>query len=363
MPTTIDSRLLRAAEPLREPGRRVPGLAVATVDRGRVRVAAHGIRDLGTGASMTPDTRLLWFSMTKIATATAVVALRDTGLLDLDRPAAELVPELGRIRGARTVTVRQLLRHTSGLPDPLPLRWVRPAHAAARPADEFLAARLASVRRLRTTPGTRASYSNLGYLVLGAVVTTTAGLTFPEALTELVLRPLGMDATRFDLGPDPAAAATGHQRVPRGGAALLRAVLPPGIVGDRTGAFVTFRPFLVEGAAYGGLVGPVGDAAQLVRLHLEGGSVDGRRILAESSVAEMQRIDASGRARDHGLGWFRNASERGRRPPVIEHYGGGAGYQTLMRLAPDLGRGVVVMGNSGAFAVSELADRLLEAAT
>lgn len=361
MPATVDPTLAAHAARTGEPGHRVPGLTAALVTPAGVRIGAAGTRDLANGAPMTADTRLLWFSMTKIATATAVLALRDADALDLDRPAVDLVPALGRVPGAAAISVRHLLRHTAGLPNPVPIRWVRPAASPARPADEFLGTRLARVRRLRRVPGTRAAYSNLGYLVLGAVVAHVTGRPFPVALRELVLDPLAMHATGFDLLSAGASVATGHQRVPRGGGPLLRALLPTGVVGDRTGAFVAFRPFRVEGAAYGGLVGPVGDAARLVRLHLEDGTLDGRRVLTEASIREMQRVDAPGRVRDHGLGWFRNASERKRQPPVIEHYGGGAGYQTLMRLVPERGTGVVVMGNSGAFAVSDVADALLGA--
>jgi CubicO group peptidase (beta-lactamase class C family) len=362
VPATVDRTIAATARRAGEPGHRVPGFTAAIVTAEGVRVGAAGIRDLATGAPMTPDTRLLWFSMTKIATATAVLALRDADRLDLDRPAVDLVPALGRIPGAAAISVRHLLQHTAGLPNPVPVRWVHPTASPAAPADGFLEARLARVRRLRAAPGARAAYSNLGYLVLGAVVAGVTGRPFPESLRELVLVPLGMRATGFDLACARAPAATGHQRIPRGAGPLLRALLPDGVVGDRTGRFIAFRPFLVEGTAYGGLVGPADDAARLLRLHLEGGTLDGRRILSEASVSEMQRLDARSRARDHGLGWFRNASERGRRPPVIEHYGGGAGYQTLMRLEPERGTGVVVMGNSGAFGISDLADALLRAA-
>ena len=71
-------------------------------------------------------------------------------------------------------------------------------------------------------------------------------------------------------------------------------MLPRGIVGARTGKWVQFRPFLVNGAPYGGLVGPVSDAARVLLVHANGGSLDGKRILSEDAVRQMQAITLDG---------------------------------------------------------------------
>jgi hypothetical protein len=70
---------------------------------------------------------------------------------------------------------------------------------------------------------------------------------------------------------------------------LLRALLPPGILGPRAGRFVSFQPFLVDGAAYGGLVGSVEDAGRFLASHLD----QRRGILSSTSREAMQRIAAS----------------------------------------------------------------------
>ncbi len=137
--------------------------------------------------------------------------------------------------------------------------------------------------------------------------------------------------------------------------------MPRGIVGPRAGRWSTFRPFLVDGAAYGGLVGPVTDAARLVLAHAAGGQLDGTRILSEDAVREMQTISIDGGRFDHGLGWFRPPKDRDRRPAFVEHYGGGGGYHNLMRLYPDEGLGVVVMGNSTSYDVDSVTDALAAA--
>jgi CubicO group peptidase (beta-lactamase class C family) len=197
----------------------------------------------------------------------------------------------------------------------------------------------------------------LGYLLLGAVVATAAQRPFTDYVHDEILEPLGMRTTSFAIPPD-ATLAIGHQRLPRGLRPLLRMALPSGIVGSRAGTWVTFQPFLVNGAAYGGLVGPVTDAARVLLMHANGGQLDGVRILSDDAAREMQTIAVMGRPFDHGLGWFRRPSDRDRRPAFVEHYGSGGGYHNLMRLYPEPGVGVVVMGNSTSYDVDALMDTI-----
>ena len=234
------------------------------------------------------------------------------------------------------VRVRHLLQHSAGIPNPPPIRWVRPASAPAPDPDLFLRKRFSHVRKLRFEPGSRAAYTNLGYLLLGAVITATARQPFTEFVHDEVLVPLGMRTTGFTFPDDHASVvATGHQRLVGGAGPLLRVALPPGIVGRRTGRWVTFQPFLVNGASYGGLVGPPADAARVLLAHANDGELDGVRVISEESARSMRAISLDGRPFDHGLGWFRPPADRDRRPAFVEHYGGGGGYHNLMRLYPD----------------------------
>ncbi len=338
---------------------RVPGLAAAVVADGTVvATGAAGVADVRTAAPVTTDTAFLWFSMTKIATATATMRLVEQGRLSLDDEVAALVPGVLPHVDGTTVRVRHLLQHSSGIPNPPPIRWVRPADAPAPDPDEFLRQRFRRVRKLRFEPGTRAAYTNLGYLLLGAVVEAAAARPFTDVVHDEVLAPLGMRATAFLLPPAPAATAIGHQRLVRGAAPLLELALPRGIVGARAGRWVTFRPFLVNGAAYGGLVGPVTDAARLLTMHARGGELDGVRVLSDDTVREMQVISVEGKPFDHGLGWFRPPADRASAHPFVEHYGGGGGYHNLLRLYPEAGMGVVVMGNSTAYDVDATVDAI-----
>jgi CubicO group peptidase (beta-lactamase class C family) len=326
--------------------RRIPGLAVAVTDRERL-LYTHvtGLADIGARITVEPTTAWLWFSMSKVVTATAAMRLADHGLLDLDAPYLQYLSEPDRYpqpAEARDTTVRQLLSHTAGIGNPLPLRWVRPADQA--PGDDELLDRMLP-EALRRTPRSRAAYTNVGYLILGRVIETAAGEPFRQHIERNVLAPTGMTSTGYGYdGHGPS--ATGYVRAPRLLDPLLRAVLPAGIVDRRHGRQLALRPFLVQGAAYGGLVGPVTDVARFVRLHLDDGEIDGTRVITAATARAMREVTWPGKPFDHGLGWFRKPTGDPDRSPYVEHYGAGAGFWNAMRLYPEQGLGMAVMANT-----------------
>ncbi len=327
--------------------RSVPGVA-AIVVRGEAadEVAVAGTADLATGGRMTADTVHLWFSMTKIVTATAAMQLAEDQALSLDDPVRGYVPDFPEPRsGWPQVRVRHLLSHSAGLANPLPVRWVHAAGEPGRDPHEFAVELLARHSRLRSRAGERAAYSNLGYIVLGEVIAAAAGTGYEEFVRERILDPLGMSRTAFDYAGFTDDIATGYQPRLSPMTPLFRLILPSGIIGRRAGRFMAFNRFLVDGPAYGGLVGSPRDAARFMRAHLNGGEAGGVRLLTPESVAAMQTIQARGRGLDVGYGWFRRGARRAN-ASHLEHLGGGGGFWNMMRIHPGLGVGVLSMGNA-----------------
>jgi CubicO group peptidase (beta-lactamase class C family) len=324
----------------------VPGLSVAVTDsRGLLHAEGFGHGDLATRRPATAHTRFPWFSMSKIVTATAAMRLADEQRLDLDAPVRSLVPSFTARPGMAEARVRDLLSHTAGAGNPLPLRWVLPADRPDADAQAFAAELLRRHGRQRRPAGGPARYSNVGYLVLAEVIARATGKPFDEHVRQAVLEPAGMTGTGYS-APVGADRATGYVRLPRAVTPLLRAALPRGIVGPRHGDVVGLREFRVAGAGYGGLIGSPVDAARLLRLHLADGVVDGRRILQPRTARLMREIRTPGRPFDLGLGWFRRAADRDATPAFVEHWGTGGGFWNAMRLYPDLDLGIVVMANS-----------------
>ncbi len=330
-------------------GKAVPGLALIGVDADGVVISeAWGASDVASGAAMGAETVCNWFSMTKLVTATVAVQLSERGLLDLDAPAERYYEPFAMMEPAsraRTVTVRHLLNHSSGVTNPIPLRWV---HLSTEPPPDRarLVRRLVEKHsRLRSHPGSTARYSNLGYLVLGEVIEVAAGQRF-EACVEDLLGALRTGHTSFVADPG-VPWATPYQRRGTLLNVVLPALVPRKILGPNHGSFRSFNHFYLDGAAYGGLVGPVSEAALFLHAHLRDGELNGARILSESSARMMRTISAEGKKIEVGLGWFRRGRNPGR--DYVEHLGGGAGFWNCMRLYPDRGIGIVIMGNATSY--------------
>ncbi len=156
----------------------VAGVAVAVVHEGGVSARGFGVRDIDTGAPVTPETMFHLASLSKPFVATAVVSLATTGdagepVLDLDAPVIDWIAELTLADGRQgEVTARGLLSHTSGLPDVPEYGWHDP-QLGDDALSEF--ARSLSGRRLKFEPGTEFSYSNAGYELLGLLLSRVSG--------------------------------------------------------------------------------------------------------------------------------------------------------------------------------------------
>jgi len=323
--------------------RRPPGLSIALAKPGAIWSGGLGLADIEAATAADADTVYLWFSMTKLVTATAVMQLVERGKLDLDSPVRHLVPEFPK-NGAR-VTTRHLLSHSAGLANPIPIGWIRPADAPAEPLDLFTARLLKKHQRLRARPGGRASYSNLGFLVLGEVIQAASGIPYCDYVREQVLEPLGMTSTDFAYRKDMAPrAATGYHPRFDISAPLLRVMTPTGTFDHHVGRFWALSRFCVEGAPYGGLIGSVADAARFLDLHVDPAAHP--RVLSKEAVAAMQQTTAHGRRLDVGLGWFRRHRDPENGSRYWEHLGGGGGFFNVMRIYPERRLGLVAMGNA-----------------
>jgi CubicO group peptidase (beta-lactamase class C family) len=351
--TELDKRVLAAV------GDGAPGVALVVVGSEGVRArSAVGAADLATGAAMSTGAAMPWFSMTKIATATAAMRLADRAVIDLDEPLIGLVPAMRLLKPAdwaARITGRHLLQHAGGLANPLPVAWVHPADAPGPDPDAFLQERLAKHPKLRFEPGSRSSYSNLGTLILGAAMARVAGSRFEDVARKEVLEPVGMTHTDFTfLEVVPAATGYHPARSP------MRFLLPRWVRGQTHGPWLGLRRFLLDGAAYGGLVGTVDDAARFLQMHLGDGELEGMRVIPTDAAIEMRQIDLEGKRYDLGLGWFRPADARAADPPYVEHLGGGAGFFNVIRMYPTVGVGAAVMGNATKYDVDAVASLALD---
>lgn len=309
----------------------VPGATLGILRAGRTDdlvEAAHGVLNVDTGVETTVDSVFQIGSISKVWTTTVVMQLVDEGLLDLDAPLVEVLPELKLAEQSVTekVTMRHLLTHTSGIDGDVFTDTGRGDDCL----EKYVAA-LAEVAQNHPL-GATWSYCNSGFSVAGRVIEKLTGMTWDAAMRERLFAPLGL--THTGTLPEEALlhrAAVGH-------------------TGDTTPVKVPVW-ILHRSAGPAGLINAtVRDVLMFARLHLTGGvTPDGTRLLSEESAAAMTSLQAELPDKhtlgdSWGLGWIRMGWD-GRR--VIGHDGNTIGQSAFLRLFPDEGLAVTLLANGG----------------
>jgi CubicO group peptidase (beta-lactamase class C family) len=177
-----------------------PGVAVLVRKAGRtVFERGYGARDLRSFAAIDPQTNFRLASCTKQFTAMAIMLLVHDGELRYDESLSEVFPEFPAY--GKTITIRNLLNHTSGLQDYEALMEQEERSGGHRWTEENQiqdAEVLALLEKQNSTlfpPGTKWAYSNSGYVMLGSIVAKVSGKTFSEFLHDRIFGPLRMERT------------------------------------------------------------------------------------------------------------------------------------------------------------------------
>src|SRR3954453_3073413 len=175
-----------------------PGAAWGIVVDGELaHTGTMGMRDVEAAAPVDGDSVFRIASMTKSFTAMSILKLRDEGKLSLDDPAERYVPEMAGLKYPTTdapkITIRHLLSHPEGFPEDNP--WGDP-HLAD--TDEPLSRMLRTGIPFSNAPGIAYEYSNLGFAILGRVVTNVSKVPYTEYVNANILRPLGMPSTTLE---------------------------------------------------------------------------------------------------------------------------------------------------------------------
>lgn len=297
-----------------------------------------GHRDRAAGEEMTEDTIFRIYSMSKPITSVAVMMLVERGKLELDAPVTRYLPELGELRVRdgdgeegveleRPITVRDLLRHTSGMTygffgDTPVDQAYRRAGVLSRQADLEELVEVLGTLPLLHQPGTRFQYS-VSTDVLGRVVEVASEMSFGAFLETHLFGPLGMDDTSFT--------------VPKEKQHRLAEMYAPGRDGslEPAGALRSWR-FLNENdfeSGGGGLCSTAADYLHFAQMMLGEGALGDVRILKAETVAEMTRdqlAEIPGGSRGFRFGLGVSIDRKGR-------YGWGGAAGTRFWIDPEAG--------------------------
>ena len=269
---------------------RVPGVVAMVTDRQRnIYEGAAGKRRLDKDADMTADSVFAIFSTTKAITGTAILQLVEAGKLDLDAPAKNYAPDIGKLQvldgfdasgnaklraPKRDVTTRMLMLHTAGFGyDFFNENYNRLAKEKGQPSV-ITASKAALMSPLLFDPGDKWEYgSNIDWC--GQVVEGIAGKRLGEVMKEKIFAPLGMTDTGFDIAPAMRPRLAGmHQRNADGTLTALDFELPA-------------NPDVHMGGH--GLYGTVGDYMRFIRMWLNDGNGEHGRVLKADTVRMAEK--------------------------------------------------------------------------
>jgi D-alanyl-D-alanine carboxypeptidase len=333
-----------------------PGMSLVVVKNDSIIYSkGFGWADAPRKIHATPQTAYHWWSITKIATAIAILQLQEKGKLHLNDPVVQHLPYF-KVKypsdTSKTITILNLLNHSSGLPDLSQLNlftWIH--HDDESPVNQTKLVKevLPDYSTLKFEPGDSTAYTNFGYIVLGAIIEKVTGITYEEYIRQNILQPLGMNRSDFvyteAMEPDEAAGA--HP--------IVNAISPflPFVVGsyirELDAKHIWMERVYTDYTPSTALIGSAEDAALLVAAYLNEGELHGKRILSKESIAMMthegqirSKNEDSLNYRRQGIGW-QVFSKNGRW--VVTHEGGGPGFRTKIQLHPDEHLGFILFTN------------------
>ncbi len=323
-----------------------PGIAWGiVVDGNLVFSGADGYTNLEKKIPATTSSLFRIASMSKSVTAMAILKLRDEGKLRLDDPAYLYVPEMKKQKyltaDSTQITIRDLLTHGAGFPEDNP--W---GDRQLADTNKELSDLLEKQVSFSNPPGVAYEYANLGFALLGRIVTKASGKPYQQYIRENIWRPLGMTTTEWEyanVAPDKLA----H------GYRWLNGKWNEEILLHDT----------ADGSwgAMGSMISSIDEFSKYMALHLSAwppSSAADKGPLKRASIREMQhpwrfnslnpnftypggRVCATAGAYGYGLGWMRDCEGR----VYIGHGGGLPGFGSHWRVMPEYGLGIVAYGN------------------
>lgn len=312
------------------------GMAAGIVRNGERRIAYSGFANAEAGYPLVENSLFLIGSISKIYTATLVMRLMEQGILDLDTPIVNYIPDFtlshDDLRDA--ITIRMLLSHTAGFDGDRFTSYGRGDDAYDRAIAEF------NTLTQWFKPGTFYSYNNAGFYLVGHIIQKLTGKSFEQVMTEELIAPMGLEHTFLD--PDetlnrPWAAGHTVDRI-------------KGLSLTNTGHL----PRHVNAA--GGVMQSIGDLLTFAQMHLNEGEINGKRIISAENALLMQQpiIEADTYHRHYGIGWSIY-----QRPAAtsVGHGGAWGGHRANLVMFPYHNYAHASLGNSN---VSSYAEASLE---
>jgi CubicO group peptidase (beta-lactamase class C family) len=312
-----------------------------------------GFANIKNGIPITDRSVFHACSVTKTFTALAILQLQQEGKLSIEKTVKTYWPEFP-YHG--DITIHQLLSHTAGIPNPIPLRWIHLANEhSSFDRDSFFKPIFEKYGRVKTRPNEKFLYSNLGYVLLGQLIEKISRKSYEQFVIDNIIGKLGLlpaelGFTIIDYDDN----VTGYQK----NWALMNLLL--GFFLDKSkfmdqpeGKWRPFKTFYINGSSYGGLVGTMHSfttyVQQLLRTNNSLIGEDYKKLLFTENYTNDNKPTAM------CLSWF-CGELNGKK--YFAHPGGGGGYYCELRLYPEIDKGSVIMFNRTGISNEKFLDKV-----
>jgi D-alanyl-D-alanine carboxypeptidase len=320
-----------------------PGIQYIIVDKSNI-IFEHcsGLADIKSRTPLNMDHTMAAFSMTKPITAIAILQLVEVGKLKLE----DKVNTYIKHPYSRDTTIRQLLNHTAGIPNPIPLKWVRLANNdAGFNEDAALNDVLKENPKSDHAPGVKYEYSNIGYWLLGKVIEAVTKEDYRTYVKQTIFQPLKLRTDEIDFKiNDPSLHAKGYLAKYSLMNLVKGFVTNQEVWGEYEGNWLHIKNVYLNGSAFGGAIGSAKAFSRILQNLLSDKSV----LLGKTGMQLLftQENKNDGEPIAMTLGWHIGELNGLR---CFYKEGGGAGFHSEMRIYPSLGLASVIMTNRTSF--------------
>lgn len=343
-----------------------PGLTAIVVKNSKiVYKKGFGFADPLKKIAAVPETVYHWWSISKIPTAIGIMQLHEKGLLDINEPVKKYLPFFDveyPSKESEIVTIKHLLSHSGGIPNnPVDcIKWVHfnPEDAIENEMD-FIKKNFKKYSKLVFEPGYHAHYSNINYMLLGAIIETASSKTYVNYMKENILKPLGMENTDFVYSQkmlENEAIGT-HPVVDFFTPFLYLWFDMKKLVLKKEKNIFYLQQVFADTNPPTGYIGPATDMVNLAVACLDNGKFRDKQLLSTQTldmmtdkkyVTQCSKSMKKEGADEYGLGFRYYPEGKLRKRSYIEHGGGGPGFATYMRLYLKESLGIILMANGTA---------------
>ncbi|HSN60420.1 MAG TPA: serine hydrolase domain-containing protein [Ferruginibacter sp.] len=299
-----------------------------------------GFSDISGNKNISDNTTYNAYSVTKTFTALAILQLAQQKKIDIELPVKKYLPGFPY---SSDISIRQLLSHSAGIPNPNPLDWIHlTIDHKSFDRNKFFEGIFLKNNKTKFQPNQSFAYSNLGYVLLGQLIEKVTETSYEQYVKENIIKKLALKEDELDFEiPNPNFHAKGyHKKLSITNLVLGFFINKSRYMSQAEGKWKPFNSFYVNGASYGGLIGTPDAFVKYLQELLKPNN-----LLLPDDYKQMMFTEnhtTNNKATGMCLSWF---TGRLNGIQYFAHAGGGGGYYCELRIYPEKGIGSVCFFN------------------